>query len=200
MSAAFDNGSLAAARAFVPSDAAPPLVKIAALLATGYAVHRSLSPPNPPPAPKTCIDNRTLFERAIRHVTFCTKVSVQIRCRCLVAKHEHAGWSLAGPCYRIPCQIALCPAMGELQAARNVRLAARVPCHWPAGSRSLCHPKAILRSDSSGRILDERWDSRVARGSGGRKLSSAPAAARPPWRSRQTLAGKPTLFRVVQPR
>lgn len=51
-----------------------PLLKIAALLATGYAVHRALSPPNPPPAPKTCIDNRTLFERAIRHVTFCSKV------------------------------------------------------------------------------------------------------------------------------
>ena len=35
MSASFDNGSLAA-RAFVSVDAAPPLVKIAALLATGY--------------------------------------------------------------------------------------------------------------------------------------------------------------------
>ncbi|KAI0368487.1 hypothetical protein BV20DRAFT_969115 [Pilatotrama ljubarskyi] len=53
-----------------------PLVKIVALVATGYAVHRALSPPNPPPSPKTCIDNRTLFERAIRHVTFCSKVSV----------------------------------------------------------------------------------------------------------------------------
>ncbi|KAI1792203.1 hypothetical protein LXA43DRAFT_887760 [Ganoderma leucocontextum] len=73
MSAAFDDGSLAAL-AVVPADAAPPLIKIAALLVTGYAVHRSLSPPNPPPAPKTCIDNRTLFERAIRHVTFCTKM------------------------------------------------------------------------------------------------------------------------------
>ena len=76
MSAAFDDRSLAAL-AVIPADGASPLVKIAALLATGYAVHRSLSPPNPPPAPKTCIDNRTLFERAIRHVTFCTKVSVQ---------------------------------------------------------------------------------------------------------------------------
>ena len=58
-----------------------PLTKVAALLATGYAVHRSLSPPNPPPAPKTCIDNRTLFERAIRHVTFCSKVSRPPRLR-----------------------------------------------------------------------------------------------------------------------
>lgn len=57
------------------SDVLPPVFKLTALLATGYAVHRSLSPPNPPPAPKTCIDNRTLFERAIRHVTFCSKVS-----------------------------------------------------------------------------------------------------------------------------
>ncbi|PIL27175.1 hypothetical protein GSI_10317 [Ganoderma sinense ZZ0214-1] len=70
MSSTFDDRSLAA----IPADAAPPLVKIAALLATGYAVHWSLSPPNPPPAPKTCVDNRTLFERAIRHVTFCTKM------------------------------------------------------------------------------------------------------------------------------
>ncbi|KAI0700680.1 hypothetical protein C8T65DRAFT_657483 [Cerioporus squamosus] len=55
-------------------DVIPPLLKVLSLLATGYAVHRSLSPPNPPPSPKTCIDNRTLFERAIRHVTFCSKM------------------------------------------------------------------------------------------------------------------------------
>ncbi|TFK81270.1 hypothetical protein K466DRAFT_502425 [Polyporus arcularius HHB13444] len=56
------------------TDVIPPLIKVLSLLATGYAVHRSLSPPNPPPSPKTCIDNRTLFERAIRHVTFCSKM------------------------------------------------------------------------------------------------------------------------------
>ena len=64
----------AAVAEIMSSDALPPLIKLAALLATGCAVHRSLSPPNPPAPPKTCIDNRTLFERAIRHVTFCSKV------------------------------------------------------------------------------------------------------------------------------
>ena len=62
------------AAANLPLDALPPFIKVAALLATGCAVHRSLSPPNPPAPPKTCIDNRTLYERAIRHVTFCSKV------------------------------------------------------------------------------------------------------------------------------
>ncbi len=69
-----------------------PLLKISALLATGYAVHRALSPPNPPPAPKTCIDNRTLFERAIRHVTFCSKVR---RASCIIplsVARVHAGF------------------------------------------------------------------------------------------------------------
>ncbi|CDO73943.1 hypothetical protein BN946_scf185016.g100 [Trametes cinnabarina] len=61
--------------ASLPGSVFLPLIKISALLVTGYAVHRALSPPNPPPAPKACIDNRTLFERAIRHVTFCSKVS-----------------------------------------------------------------------------------------------------------------------------
>ncbi|KAH9916746.1 uncharacterized protein BXZ73DRAFT_105724 [Epithele typhae] len=59
-------------------DILQPLVKIAALLITGYSVHRSLSPPNPPPAPKTCIDKRTLFERAIRYVTYCSKMMTWI--------------------------------------------------------------------------------------------------------------------------
>ncbi|RPD79500.1 hypothetical protein L226DRAFT_251385 [Lentinus tigrinus ALCF2SS1-7] len=59
-------------------DVIPPLLKVLSLLATGYAVHRSLSPPNPPPSPKTRIDNRTLFERAIRHVTFCSKMMTWI--------------------------------------------------------------------------------------------------------------------------
>ena len=67
-------------------DAVPPLLKIAALLTTGWSVHRSLSPPNPPPAPKTCIDKRTLFERAIRHVTFCSKVRACVSlCPCVRA-------------------------------------------------------------------------------------------------------------------
>ena len=48
MSASFDNGSLAA-RAFVTADAAPPLVKIAALLATGY-----------PPCPHLSSDPKVL--------------------------------------------------------------------------------------------------------------------------------------------
>ncbi|EIW56073.1 uncharacterized protein TRAVEDRAFT_22436 [Trametes versicolor FP-101664 SS1] len=76
-----------------------PLLKIAALLATGYAVHRALSPPNPPPAPKTCIDNRTLFERAIRHVTFCSKMLTWaiVLCDALATLHLAAPNPLTRP-------------------------------------------------------------------------------------------------------
>ncbi|KAI0666390.1 hypothetical protein C8Q78DRAFT_1083008 [Trametes maxima] len=76
-----------------------PLLKIAALLATGYAVHRALSPPNPPPAPKTCIDNRTLFERAIRHVTFCSKMLTWtiVLCDALATLHLAAPTPLTRP-------------------------------------------------------------------------------------------------------
>ncbi|KAI0780353.1 hypothetical protein BD413DRAFT_488906 [Trametes elegans] len=76
-----------------------PLIKLAALLATGYAVHRALSPPNPPPAPKTCIDDRTLFERAIRHVTFCSKMLtwVIVLCDALATLHLAAPTPLTRP-------------------------------------------------------------------------------------------------------
>ena len=135
MSAAFDNGSLAAARAFVPSDAAPPLVKIAALLATGYAVHRSLSPPNPPPAPKTCIDNRTLFERAIRHVTFCTKVSVQFGVGVLLRNTNTPGGRSRGRATASPVKL-LC-----------VRPWANCKRHGTCGSRLASRATGQLAAD-----------------------------------------------------
>ena len=53
------------------------LVKILALLVTGFSVHVSLSPPNPPAPPKLRLaaSRKTLFERCVRWVTFCSKVS-----------------------------------------------------------------------------------------------------------------------------
>jgi len=36
----------------------------------------SLSPPNPPAPPKQCVTRRTLFERCVRWVTFCSKMMV----------------------------------------------------------------------------------------------------------------------------
>ncbi|KAJ8482315.1 hypothetical protein ONZ51_g5434 [Trametes cubensis] len=91
-----------------------PALKITALLATGYAVDRALSPPNPPPAPKTCIDNRTLFERAIRHVTFCSKMLtwVIVLCDALATLHLAAPTSITLPLASVllPASLASLPA------------------------------------------------------------------------------------------
>ncbi|KAJ8520226.1 hypothetical protein ONZ45_g2940 [Pleurotus djamor] len=43
------------------------------LLATAISVHLSLSPPNPPVAFKKCTGPKTLFEKFIQHITFCSK-------------------------------------------------------------------------------------------------------------------------------
>lgn len=51
-----------------------PLLKIAALVATGTSVHLSLSPPNPPAPPKQLLASKTIFERFVRYVTFLSKV------------------------------------------------------------------------------------------------------------------------------
>ncbi|OBZ78101.1 hypothetical protein A0H81_01733 [Grifola frondosa] len=63
-------------------DSLPALLKIAALLTTGISVHASLSPPNPPAPPKQCIDKRTVFERCVRYVTFCSKMMVWSETTC----------------------------------------------------------------------------------------------------------------------
>ena len=54
---------------------APALLKISLLLLTGLSTHLSLSPPNPPAPKKQCVAKKTLFERCILWVTFCSKVS-----------------------------------------------------------------------------------------------------------------------------
>lgn len=61
----------------VDPSTAQALVKITALLVTGLSVHVSLSPPNPPAPPKLRLAaaRKTLFERCVRWVTFCSKVS-----------------------------------------------------------------------------------------------------------------------------
>jgi hypothetical protein len=59
----------------------PPL-KIVLLLATGISVHFSLTPPHGRAPPKTVVSNKTLFERAVQWVTWCSKV----RCRLLLPK------------------------------------------------------------------------------------------------------------------
>ena len=51
-----------------------PLCKIALLLLTGISCHYSLTPPHVAQA-KTIVVRKTLFERAILWVTFCSKVS-----------------------------------------------------------------------------------------------------------------------------
>ncbi|KAI8973149.1 hypothetical protein BD414DRAFT_499306 [Trametes punicea] len=88
-----------------------PAIKIGALVATGYAVHRALSPPNPPPAPKTCIDNRTLFERAIRHVTFCSKMLTWtiVLCDALATLHLAAPTPLTRPFASVLLPVSLAP-------------------------------------------------------------------------------------------
>lgn len=58
-----------------------PLLKIAALLATGTAVHLSLSPPNPPAPPEQLLASKSIFERWVRYVTFCSKVGSTHLCR-----------------------------------------------------------------------------------------------------------------------
>ncbi|CCM01250.1 uncharacterized protein FIBRA_03299 [Fibroporia radiculosa] len=58
--------------------AAGALCKLALLLVTGVSVHVSLSPPNPPPPPKHLVAQRTLFERCVRWVTFCSKMMVWV--------------------------------------------------------------------------------------------------------------------------
>lgn len=60
-----------------PASAAA-LLKIGLLLVTGISVHLSLSPPNPPAPSKHIIDRRTLFERCVRWVTFCSKMMVWV--------------------------------------------------------------------------------------------------------------------------
>ncbi|KAI0828556.1 hypothetical protein BC628DRAFT_1363242 [Trametes gibbosa] len=97
-----------------------PLVKIATLLATGYAVDCALSPPNPPPAPKACIDNRTLFERAIRYVTLCSKVLTWliVLCDALATLHLAAPSPLTRPLASIllPCPLLSDPPAPSLTA------------------------------------------------------------------------------------
>ena len=58
-----------------PSDTplALPALKIALLLLTAISTHYSLTPPHTA-APKTILPNKTLFERGILWVTWCTKV------------------------------------------------------------------------------------------------------------------------------
>ncbi|KAH9940280.1 hypothetical protein B0H21DRAFT_710914 [Amylocystis lapponica] len=58
------------------------LLKIAALLTTGLSVHLALSPPNPPAPPTHRIVGRTLFERCVRWVTFCSKMMVWTATSC----------------------------------------------------------------------------------------------------------------------
>ncbi|OSD07654.1 ICMT-domain-containing protein [Trametes coccinea BRFM310] len=103
--------------ATLPGSVLLPLLKISALVATGYAVHRALSPPNPPPAPKTCIDNRTLFERAIRHVTFCSKMLTWtiVLCDALVTLHLAAPTPLTRPFASVllPASLAPQPALSS---------------------------------------------------------------------------------------
>ncbi|KAI0726811.1 hypothetical protein C8Q72DRAFT_782944 [Fomitopsis betulina] len=62
----------------VDPSTAQALVKITALLVTGLSVHVSLSPPNPPAPPKLRLAaaRKTLFERCVRWVTFCSKMMV----------------------------------------------------------------------------------------------------------------------------
>ncbi|KAH8079093.1 hypothetical protein BXZ70DRAFT_901785 [Cristinia sonorae] len=50
--------------------------RITLLLLTGVASHVSLSPPNAPAPPKECLHSRTLFERGVRWVTFCSKMMI----------------------------------------------------------------------------------------------------------------------------
>ncbi|KDQ23083.1 hypothetical protein PLEOSDRAFT_1049839 [Pleurotus ostreatus PC15] len=45
----------------------------ALLLITAISVHLSLSPPNPPVALQKCTGSKTLFERFIQYITFCSK-------------------------------------------------------------------------------------------------------------------------------
>ncbi|KAH9855506.1 hypothetical protein C2E23DRAFT_866653 [Lenzites betulinus] len=118
-----------------------PLVKIATLLATGYAVGRALSPPNPPPAPKACIDNRTLFERAIRYVTLCSKVLtwLVVLCDALVTLHLAAPTPLTRPlaALLLPCPLLAQPAPAPALTA---------PAHpAPAAfARTLTSPHPLL--------------------------------------------------------
>jgi len=59
----------------VPLSSAP--LKIVLLLLTGISVHYSLTPPHTA-APKTVVANKTLFERGILWVTWCSKTLVLI--------------------------------------------------------------------------------------------------------------------------
>ncbi|KAI0916609.1 hypothetical protein AcV5_003047 [Taiwanofungus camphoratus] len=61
---------------------AKALLKIVLLLITGFSVHLSLSPPNPPASPKHCLSQKTFFERCVRWVTFCSKAMVWIETLC----------------------------------------------------------------------------------------------------------------------
>ena len=54
--------------------------KLALLFVTAASVHVSLSPPQPAAPPKTLAGPRTFFERIVRYITLCTKVSERYRC------------------------------------------------------------------------------------------------------------------------
>lgn len=58
-----------------PTDVAlaPVALKIVLLLLTGISTHYSLTPPRTA-APKTILPNKTLFERGVLWVTWCSKV------------------------------------------------------------------------------------------------------------------------------
>ena len=54
--------------------------KLALLFVTAASVHVSLSPPQPAAPPKTLAGPRTFFERIVRYITLCTKVSKRNTC------------------------------------------------------------------------------------------------------------------------
>ncbi|KAI0644081.1 hypothetical protein C8Q79DRAFT_1105101 [Trametes meyenii] len=125
-----------------------PLLKIAALLATGYTVHRALSPPNPPPAPKTCIDNRTLFERAIRHVTFCSKMLTWtiVLCDALATLHLAAPTPLTHPAASLlfPGPLSSHPSPLTLLSPPSTPLPSPTPSPLPTLARTLTAPHPLL--------------------------------------------------------
>ncbi|KAL0959368.1 hypothetical protein HGRIS_014622 [Hohenbuehelia grisea] len=75
------------------------------LVATAISVYLALSPPNPAVATKDTAGSRTLFERFIQSITYCTKMMVAVGALCDVA----AGLSLLEPTLH-PFQPVFCPA------------------------------------------------------------------------------------------
>ncbi|KAI9066177.1 hypothetical protein FKP32DRAFT_1566428 [Trametes sanguinea] len=130
--------------ATLPGSVLLPLLKISALVATGYAVHRALSPPNPPPSPKTCIDNRTLFERAIRHVTFCSKMLTWtiVLCDALVTLHLAAPTPLTRPFASVllPASLAPQPALSSAPASPSPSATSPYPYPPPPTNSPLSSP------------------------------------------------------------